>query len=81
MPGGAQAMLQPWRNLYAQLKAADGSTQQRTLLTSGRLSTAKPLATVDRMIVQDVNSPLASSRTPCSLRSRSAGRLRRSSSL
>lgn len=62
MPGGAQAMREPWRNLYAHLKAAGA-------FDAGNLSHAddwtafdgKPLATIDRMIAQSVNSPLASS--------------------
>jgi len=62
MPGGAQAIREPWRNLYAHLKAAGA-------FDAGNLSYAddwasfddKPLATIDRMIAQGVNSPLASS--------------------
>jgi hydrogenase maturation protein HypF len=59
MPGGAQAVREPWRNLYAQLiRAADGSETVRRVLA--RLA-AKPLAVIDRMIASGINTPLASS--------------------
>ena len=61
MPGGAQAVREPWRNLYAHLKAA--GELDATPSASGEWSAleGKPLATIDRMIAQGLNSPLASS--------------------
>ncbi|PPC90107.1 MAG: carbamoyltransferase HypF, partial [Methylocystis sp.] len=61
MPGGAQAVREPWRNLYAHLRAAGAF--DATPFTFGDWSAlnGKPLATIDRMIAQGLNSPLASS--------------------
>jgi len=64
MPGGNQAALEPWRNLYAHLTAemgwADFEMNFRDLDVHGFLA-AKPRATLDTMISQGINSPLASS--------------------
>ncbi|MGJ0534644.1 carbamoyltransferase HypF [Methylocystis sp.] len=60
MPGGAQAVREPWRNLYAHLKAADAFTTPSAAGDWTALN-GKPLATIDRMIAQGLNSPLASS--------------------
>jgi hydrogenase maturation protein HypF len=64
MPGGARAVREPWRNLYAQLSRALGwpeaARQYARLALSDRLA-AKPLATLDRMIAGYINSPPASS--------------------
>ncbi len=64
MPGGAQAIREPWRNTYAHLLAAmgweafaaayGGTDLHRFLLT-------KPRDLLDGMIARAVNSPLASS--------------------
>ncbi|HTV90252.1 MAG TPA: hypothetical protein VME41_14655 [Stellaceae bacterium] len=64
MPGGAQAVREPWRNLYAHLARAVGWPEMRQLF--GRLAicdrlAGKPLATIDRMIAGGVNAPAASS--------------------
>lgn len=64
LPGGTRAIVEPWRNLYAQLRGAIGwDTLQRrygTLAAIERLA-AKPLPAIDRMIDQGLHSPLASS--------------------
>ncbi|MDQ7074167.1 MAG: carbamoyltransferase HypF [Gammaproteobacteria bacterium] len=61
--GGAQAMREPWRNLFAQLHAvgwAEINTQFADLSALQELN-KKPLATLQRMIEQQLNSPNASS--------------------
>jgi hydrogenase maturation protein HypF len=64
MPGGAQAVREPWRNLYAQLIRAIDRTELAQRFghvgVYARLA-AKPLAIVDKMIASDINAPLASS--------------------
>ena len=60
MAGGAQATREPWRNLYAQLKAA-GENDSEGFVAQWTALDRKPLAMIDRMISQGVNSPLASS--------------------
>lgn len=62
MPGGAQAAREPWRNLFAHLRAAGGL--EGALASEDddwRALKGKPLAMIDRMIAQGVNSPPASS--------------------
>lgn len=64
MPGGAQAIREPWRNAYAQLAAAMG--WPRFLARYGDTDLArhlagKPLAVLDGMIERGVNAPLSSS--------------------
>ena len=61
MPGGAQAVREPWRNLYAHLKAADAFDATPFAFGDWSALEGKPLATIDRMIAQGLNSPLASS--------------------
>ncbi len=56
MPGGDQAVRQPWRMAVAQLR--DAGTQNRTL--AARLLPPQ-LRTVERMLDQRLNSPLTSS--------------------
>jgi hydrogenase maturation protein HypF len=64
MPGGAQAVREPWRNLYAQLIREMGRPELGRrfghLALYARL-TAKPLAVLDKMIASGINTPLASS--------------------
>jgi hydrogenase maturation protein HypF len=64
MPGGAAAVREPWRNLYAQLMAemswAQFAVNSSELEIFSYLE-AKPRATLDAMIKNGVNAPLASS--------------------
>ncbi len=64
MPGGAQAIREPWRNAYAHIAAALG--WPRFNATYGRTEFArrlagKQLAVLDGMIARGVNAPLSSS--------------------
>jgi hydrogenase maturation protein HypF len=64
MPGGTQAVREPWRNLYAHLDSAMGYDTFRTEFRSTRLADyldRKPTATLAAMIAKGLNSPLASS--------------------
>jgi hydrogenase maturation protein HypF len=64
MPGGAQAVREPWRNLYAHLVRAigwDALTTQYAGLDFYKYLHAKPRALLEGMMASGVNSPLASS--------------------
>lgn len=64
LPGGTQAMLEPWRNTYAQLRHYfDWPTLQRDFadLDIIKLLASKPLAMLDTMINRNLNSPTSSS--------------------
>ncbi|CAD6873080.1 carbamoyltransferase HypF [Methylomonas fluvii] len=64
LPGGAQAMREPWRNTYAQLRHYfDWQILQRDYadLDIMPLLAGKPLATLDTMLTKNLNSPLSSS--------------------
>lgn len=64
MPGGAAAVREPWRNLYAHLIAELGWAQFAMNFDELELFSyleAKPRATLDAMIKNGVNAPLASS--------------------
>ncbi|PRP90938.1 Carbamoyltransferase HypF [Enhygromyxa salina] len=64
MPGGVKAVREPWRNLYAQLRAAMGweaFTRRFGALEGCADLGHKPLAVIDRMIEAGLNTPLASS--------------------
>jgi len=64
LPGGGQAMREPWRNTYAHLMAelgwAEFAMNFSTLELFAYLA-AKPLATFDGIIAAGINSPRASS--------------------
>jgi len=64
MPGGAQAVREPWRNLYAHLMQSIG-WQALTARYGGldlyKYLNAKPRAVLDGMMAKGVNSPLSSS--------------------
>lgn len=57
MPGGARAIQQPWRSIYAHLRAAGVDAGSEL----GAFLAARPLAALDSMIDGGVNAPLASS--------------------
>ena len=64
MPGGAQAVRQPWRNLYAHLMAELGWPDFALNFEGTELFaffSEKPRETLDAMIARGVNAPLASS--------------------
>jgi hydrogenase maturation protein HypF len=64
MPGGAQAMREPWRNTCAQLLAAFGdeaSAQLDDATALKYLFDDKPIHTIRQMIAKGINAPLASS--------------------
>ncbi len=64
MVGGAQAIREPWRNTYAHLVAGMGWAQfaeRFSELELYRYLSAKPLATIDRMLETGLNVPPASS--------------------
>ncbi len=64
MIGGAQAIREPWRNTYAHLMAAFGWDAFHARfgdLDIARYLTAKPRPTIDRMLAQGINVPVASS--------------------
>ncbi|MDN5850405.1 MAG: carbamoyltransferase HypF, partial [Nitrococcus sp.] len=64
MPGGDQAVREPWRNTYAHLVAAIDWKQcagRFASLDLCRYLDQKPLKTVDRMLERRLNSPLATS--------------------
>ena len=64
MPGGAQAVRQPWRNLYAHLMDAigwAGLTARFSALDLHAYLDGKPRALLDAMIAKQINAPPASS--------------------
>ncbi|MGZ4968722.1 MAG: carbamoyltransferase HypF [Methylobacter sp.] len=64
LPGGTQAMREPWRNTYAQLlHYFDWQTLQQDYaeLEIIKLLAGKPLAMLATMIAKNLNSPLSSS--------------------
>jgi hydrogenase maturation protein HypF len=64
MPGGAQAIREPWRNNYAHLMAELGWARfalDHDGLALFAFLAGKPRATLDAMIRQGLNAPLASS--------------------
>lgn len=64
MPGGAQAAREPWRNLYAHLMAEMGWAEfsmNFAALDLHRDLVARPRTTIDAMIRNGINAPMASS--------------------
>lgn len=64
MPGGAQAIREPWRNLVAQLEATGGwerFTDVHPDLAVLRQLESKPLGLVRTMIARGLNTPMTSS--------------------
>ncbi len=64
MPGGAQAIREPWRNTYAHLVSAIGWSEfaeKYNHLELFDFLDAQPLATLDQMQAKGINSPQASS--------------------
>jgi len=64
MIGGAQAIREPWRNTYAHLMAAFGRHEFQERfgdLELARYLSGKPHPTVDRMLANGINVPVASS--------------------
>ena len=63
LPGGAQAIRQPWRNTVAHLAAAlgDGWFDRIADTPLGARLSTRPLATIQGMIDRRVNTPLSSS--------------------
>ena len=64
MLGGAQAVREPWRNLYAHLTAEMGWAEFEMNFAELELCgflKAKPLTTFDAILKRNLNSPLASS--------------------
>jgi hydrogenase maturation protein HypF len=64
MPGGAQAILEPWRNLYAQLtanRAWSALPAEYSSLELWRFLEEKPIALLDALIRKEINAPKASS--------------------
>jgi len=64
LPGGSQAMREPWRNTYSHLMAAMGWQELATRYHDLELLVflnKKPLATLNTMLAKQLNSPLASS--------------------
>ncbi|MCI5076188.1 carbamoyltransferase HypF [Oricola sp.] len=63
LPGGAQAMREPWRNTVAHLAAAFGEDWQGRIAgtTVARMLAERPVAMIEQMIRQGVNAPLSSS--------------------
>jgi len=64
MPGGAQAVREPWRNLYAHLAAGMGWAKFATKFSELDLCadlSGRPYTILDAMIRGGINSPMASS--------------------
>jgi hydrogenase maturation protein HypF len=64
MPGGARAIHEPWRNTYAHIVAAFGwelFERRYGVLELQHFLVSRPRETLDAMIAQGLNSPLASS--------------------
>jgi len=60
MPGGVRAVLEPWRNLHAQLCSA-GLGKSDSITDVFPSLAGKPLHLIEQMIERRINAPLASS--------------------
>ena len=64
LPGGTQAILEPWRNLFAQIEADIGWPAFQQLFAGLQLTKrlqARPVQVLSAMIERGVNSPLTTS--------------------
>jgi len=64
MPGGSQAMREPWRNTWAQLSTAfgwDAYSEKYATLELSKTLNHQPVKTLQQMLNKGINSPLASS--------------------
>lgn len=63
MPGGTQAILQPWRNLWAQLYSLDWAQISNHFkdVEAIEFLNQQPISTLATMLERDLNSPLSSS--------------------
>ncbi len=64
MPGGVQAIYEPWRNTYAHIISTIGWSEYKENFNDLELTKffeGKPLATYDAMLEKKLNSPLSSS--------------------
>jgi hydrogenase maturation protein HypF len=63
LPGGAQAMREPWRNMVAHLKAAFGDDWRARVspVAQAAMPDGKQVGMVEQMIDKSVNAPLSSS--------------------
>jgi hydrogenase maturation protein HypF len=63
MPGGTQAILQPWRNTWAYLQSLGWELIADTFQDLELIQFLKqqPLATLEQMLTRQINSPLSSS--------------------
>ena len=64
MPGGTQAMREPWRNTWSQLRSVfgwDEFSEQYAGLALSQALNDKPVKTLQQMINKGINSPLTSS--------------------
>ncbi len=64
LPGGAQAILEPWRNLFAQIESAAGWEAMRARypdLGAVQRLEGRPLGVLRKLIERGLNAPLSSS--------------------
>ncbi|MDR3535424.1 MAG: carbamoyltransferase HypF [Acetobacteraceae bacterium] len=61
LPGGTLAVVEPWRNLVAQLDAAFGAPEADACLARLGAATAKPLGLLRQSVARGLNAPLSSS--------------------
>ncbi|MCB1504951.1 MAG: carbamoyltransferase HypF [Hyphomicrobiaceae bacterium] len=61
LPGGVAAVREPWRNTFAHLRAAAASGDIDLEHPALSWLSRKPIKTIEQMLVQGINTPLASS--------------------